>query len=174
MGSRLIDRRRLSVWLRRFAPLRWALKLVVRVIAPTHRVGAVVAVFDDAGRVLLVEHVFRTDYSWGLPGGWINRHEAPIDAVTRELHEELALDIDVRQLLSAARIPATTMANHPSHLGLAYYARLTGGGVVPSGEVLSTRWADPDRIDEELAPFQREAVFAGRAAFDRDTKPAAG
>lgn len=161
------ERRRLSRWLRRVAPLRWALKVAVRAFAPTHYVGAVAAVFDDAGRVLLVEHVFRTDHPWGLPGGWISRGEAPADAVARELREELQLDIEVKELIAAARIPPTRMANHPSHLGLAYYARLRGGQCRPSGEVLGFRWADPDHIDEDLAPFQLEAVLAGRSAFIR-------
>jgi 8-oxo-dGTP diphosphatase len=162
------ERRRLSRWLRRVAPLRWALKVAVRAFAPTHYVGAVAAVFDDAGRVLLVEHVFRTDHPWGLPGGWVSRGESPADAVARELREELQLDVEVKELIGAARIRPTRMANHPSHLGLAYYARLRGGQCTPSsGEVLGFRWADPDRIDEDLAPFQLEAVFAGRSAFTR-------
>lgn len=168
MGFPFVEGRRLSAWLSRVAPLRWVLKAAVRMLAPTHYVGAVAAVFDDSGRVLIVEHVFRTDHPWGLPGGWISRGEAPADAVARELREELQLDIEVKELIAAARIPATRMANHPSHLGLAYYARLRGGRCAPSGEVLSVRWADPDSIDEDLAPFQRHAVLAGRSAFARE------
>src|SRR6266700_944803 len=119
-----IDGRRLSGWLRRYAPLRWALKVAVRLLSPTQYVGAVAAVFDDAGKVLLVEHVFRTDFPWGLPGGWVARGEAPVDAVRREIQEELQLQIDVKELLAVARILPTVMANHPAHLGLAYYAKL--------------------------------------------------
>jgi 8-oxo-dGTP diphosphatase len=163
----LLDRQTLSRWLRRFAPLRWALKAAVRTLAPRHYAGAVVAVFDDEGRVLLVEHVFRTDHPWGLPGGWISRGEDPADAVVREVREELDLAIEVRALTHVARIPASRMANHPSHLGVAYYARLTGGSYKESAEVLRIRWADPDRIEEDLAPFQRRAIELGRAMFDR-------
>jgi 8-oxo-dGTP pyrophosphatase MutT (NUDIX family) len=168
MAFRLIDGRRLSTWLRRYPPLRWALKVAVRLFAPRHYVGAVVAVFDDAGQVLLVEHVFRTDHSWGLPGGWVEPGEAPIDAVRREVQEELQLRIDVKDLLSVERITPTVMANHPSHLGLAYYARLRAGRCTPSGEVLTVKWADPGTIVEDLAPFQRQAILAGRAVFDRE------
>src|SRR6266508_3158068 len=124
MGFLFVERRRLSTWLRRNAPLRWALKVAVRLLAPRHYAGAVAAVFDQAGRVLLVEHVFRTDHPWGLPGGWISRGEAPSEAVVREIREELGMEIEVRELVAAGRVPATRMANHPSHLGLAYYARL--------------------------------------------------
>jgi ADP-ribose pyrophosphatase YjhB (NUDIX family) len=168
MAFRLVDRRFLALSLRRCAPLRWMLKLAVRLFAPTHYVGAVVALFDSGGRVLLVEHVFRTDHPWGLPGGWAHRGELPIDAVKREVEEELQLQMDVKELLFVGNIPSTRMANHPAHLGFAYYARLTAGQCVPSREVLSTRWADPERIEEDLAPFQRRAVLEGRNAFARD------
>ncbi len=94
--------------------------------------------------------------------------EAPVDAVRREIQEELQLQIDVKDLLSVARISPTVMANHPSHLGLAYYARLRAGRCTPSGEVLTVKWVDPGTIEEELAPFQRQAILAGRAAFDRE------
>ena len=166
----LINRRRLSVWLRKYTLLRRVLKIAVRLFASTHYVGAVAALFDDEGRVLLVEHVFRTDHPWGLPGGWVARGETPIDAVTREVQEELRLEVDVRELLSVAIIQETEMAAHPRHLELAYYARLRAGRYTPSSELLSVRWADPEHIDEDLAPFQRAAVVAGRAAFDRDTE----
>lgn len=164
----LADRRRLSVLLRRFTPLRWALKAAVRLLAPTHYVGAVVAIFDDVGRVLIVEHVFRTDHPWGLPGGWISRGEAPAATVAREVREELQLEIEVKELIAASRIPATRLANHPSHLGLAYYARLKSGRCIPSSEVLSVRWADPDNIEEDLSMFQRSAIIAGRSVLARE------
>ena len=77
MGFLFVDAQWLANWPRRCTPLRWVLKAAVRTLTPTHYVGAVAAIFDDAGRVLLVEHVFRTDYPWGLPGGWVSRGEPP-------------------------------------------------------------------------------------------------
>jgi 8-oxo-dGTP pyrophosphatase MutT (NUDIX family) len=167
----VFERQRLAGWLRRVAPLRWGLKAAVRALVPTHYVGAVVAVFDEAGRVLLVEHVFRTDHPWGLPGGWLSRGESPDAAVVREVREELGLTIEIKALTDVARIPATRMANHPSHLGVAYCARLLGGQCALSGEVLSIRWADPDCIAEDLAPFQRRAIALGKVVFDRQKAP---
>ncbi|MEO8257183.1 MAG: NUDIX hydrolase [Acidobacteriota bacterium] len=160
--------------------MRWGLKAAVRLFAPRHHVGAVAAVFDDAGKVLLVEHVFRTDHPWGLPGGWVDPREAPIGTVQREIQEELQMQIDVRALLCVERIAPTVMANHPSHLGLAYYARLLSAGqATPSGEILSSKWVEPGEIEEDLSPFQRQAIVAGRALFDRERaaseeRPASG
>ena len=62
-------------------------------------VGAVGAIFNHAGQVLMVEHVFRPDYVWGLPGGWVNRGENPAYTIEREVKEELNLTVEVKKLL---------------------------------------------------------------------------
>src|SRR2546430_13213622 len=57
----------------------------------TVTVGALI--FDDEGRILLLEHVFRPDSGWGLPGGFINKAEQPETALRRELQEEIGLEV---------------------------------------------------------------------------------
>jgi 8-oxo-dGTP pyrophosphatase MutT (NUDIX family) len=51
--------------------------------------GVMGAVFDAAGRVLLVRQGYMP--GWRLPGGGVDRGEAPAAAVMRELHEEVGL-----------------------------------------------------------------------------------
>src|SRR5207245_7574474 len=34
-------------------------------------------VFDDTGRILLLEHVFRPDKGWGIPGGFLGKGDQP-------------------------------------------------------------------------------------------------
>ena len=46
-------------------------------------------IFDDAGRLLLLEHVFRPDSGWGIPGGFLSKGEQPETALRRELLEEI-------------------------------------------------------------------------------------
>jgi ADP-ribose pyrophosphatase YjhB (NUDIX family) len=160
---------RVASLMRRFRPLVWMLRLATRVLGPRQPVGAVGAIFNDAGQVLLVEHVFRTDFPWGLPGGWIERGEDPENAVKREVAEELHLDIEVKSLLLSAQIPVLPTSGHPKHMGLAYYCRLVGGEVATAPfEVLSIEWCDPRRIPHEMAPFQRRAAELGLEMFQQE------
>ena len=54
--------------------------------------GAVI--FNDEGKVLLLKHRFRAGSGWGLPGGFLEKGEQPIDALRRELREEIGLEVD--------------------------------------------------------------------------------
>ena len=150
--------------------MRFGLSVVARVIAPRQPVGAVGAVFDDQGRVLLVEHMFRTDFPWGLPGGWIERGEDPRQTVAREIGEELGLSVDVGPLLLSEQVPIASRSTHPRHLGLAYCCRLTGGTCLTTSEVVSVEWARPAEIRHQLAPFQHRAIILAADALARATR----
>ncbi|WP_109530353.1 MULTISPECIES: NUDIX domain-containing protein [Nocardia] len=58
---------------------------------PRKRVGADALVFDDIGRILLVDPNYKPD--WDLPGGMAEVNEPPDNAVRRELAEELDLHL---------------------------------------------------------------------------------
>ncbi len=53
-------------------------------------------IFDDAGRVLLVEHADAR--RWVAPGGSIDPGEIPADALVREVWEETGLHVAPRRL----------------------------------------------------------------------------
>jgi ADP-ribose pyrophosphatase YjhB (NUDIX family) len=141
-----------------WTPLRWLVRGAVRVVAPTHRVGAVGVVFDPQGRVLLVEHAFRTDFPWGLPGGWVESGEEPSAAVRRELREELGLDVEVGELAECAVVGRIRTSTHPVHLGLAYACELKSGAGTLSIEALGYDWIDPSSSTKVLSPFQQAAI----------------
>src|SRR5256886_13377462 len=50
-------------------------------------------IFDDDGRILLLEHVFRPDSGWGVPGGFLTRGEQPEAGLRRELREEIGIEV---------------------------------------------------------------------------------
>jgi ADP-ribose pyrophosphatase YjhB (NUDIX family) len=143
--------------------LRAGMRVAAYLVAPRQPVGAVGVVRDEAGQVLLVEHVFRTDFPWGLPGGYVRRGEDPRHAVSREISEELGLQVEVGRLLLAEPIGLVERSTHPRHMGLAYECRLRGGTIVASAEVVSCEWVQPSAITRTLAPFQRRAIESALA-----------
>ncbi len=61
------------------------------------RMGAGAVIRDDAGRVLVVKPTYKEP--WELPGGAVEEGESPAAACRRELREELALDVEVGELV---------------------------------------------------------------------------
>jgi len=168
----MVFKQYLAVWLQRVWPLRWAFSIAVRLFAPTNYVGVMAAVFNDNGQVLLVEHVFRPDYPWGLPGGWIERGESPAGALQRELEEELNLTVDVKRILFCEPQGVHRSSSTPRGLGIAYYCRAvtTQLGDIEHArsayEVLGADWIDPARIEWKLARLHQLAVDLGRKEFE--------
>ena len=64
-------------------------------------VTTAVAIFNDEGQLLLLEHVFRPDSGWGLPGGFLSGSEQPEEGLRREIREEIGVELtDVRLLFT--------------------------------------------------------------------------
>ncbi|MFI6446942.1 NUDIX domain-containing protein [Kitasatospora sp. NPDC050543] len=70
--------------------------IVQSVDATGDTVAAAVLLFDEQGRVLLVDPVYKP--AWEFPGGVVERGEAPTDAAVREAAEELGLGLDASAL----------------------------------------------------------------------------
>lgn len=64
---------------------------------PRKRVGADALIRDDRERILLVDPTYKPD--WDLPGGMAEANEPPHEALRRELHEELGLDLHIGAML---------------------------------------------------------------------------
>lgn len=76
-------------------PLVPASEYVARL--PRKRMAAAVLLHDKRGRVLLLEPSYKPN--WELPGGAVEDHEAPWEAATRELLEELGWPVQLGPLL---------------------------------------------------------------------------
>lgn len=170
-----LPKRHIARWLQYFPPLRWLLALLVRVWVPRHYVGAVGAIFNEAGQVLLLEHVFRPYYPWGLPGGWVERSENPADTIRREAKEELGLSIEVKQLVLCQVQGERWTDTTPSGLGLVYYCRLAKGAptsdmieVQKGHEILSLAWVDPAEMGYRLSPLEQNGVRLAKQVFEHE------
>lgn len=135
----------------RHAPwLVYAARSVWRIRQPRFTAGVVAVVLNDVGQVLLVEHVFHPHNPWGLPGGWVDRHEDPAETVLRELREELELDAEVGALLLAKLA-------FGNHLDFAYRCYTSGSIGRLSSELLDYRWIDPTDLPR-LQTFHHAAI----------------
>lgn len=162
-------RKKIQKLLTSSALTRALLRLAVSLFAPRNLVGAVGVVFDQEGRILIAEHVYRSRFRWGLPGGWIERGEDPAAALQREMREELALEVKVGDVLLCKTEATESRLFSPRSIGVAFLCTTEGEPVVSSSEILQTRWAEPDEACREVMPFQREAI-AVAAKRRRDTR----
>lgn len=70
---------------------------------PRKRMASTVLLFDESGRVLVVEPTY-VDFM-ELPGGSVDLDESPRQAAVREVKEELGLDRDPGRLLAMDWVP---------------------------------------------------------------------
>lgn len=119
--------------------------------------GVAGVIFNTEGQVLLVEHVFHPHAPWGLPGGWVDRHESPADALQREMREELALEVTIGPVLLCE-------LDFGNHLDLAYLC-YTGGSVGPlSSELLDHGWFSTFSLPR-LHKFHYRAIIRAMEIF---------
>ncbi|MDI9634502.1 NUDIX hydrolase [Geitlerinema splendidum] len=121
-----------------------------RLTRPRFSAGVVGVVINQAGQILIVEHVFHPRTAWGLPGGWVEWNELPSDTLLREMREELALEVEVGPIVALKR-------GIMMHLDFAYLCRPLGAVGRLSSELLDYRWEAIDSLPR-LHPFHRYAV----------------
>lgn len=108
---------------------------------PIVGVGAIV--FDDAGRVLLVERGKPPSLGlWSVPGGKLEPRETLAQAVAREVLEETGLIVEVGTLACVLE----RMADDYHFVLLDYYARVTGGQLAAASDARAARFVDQDQL----------------------------
>ncbi len=112
------------------------------------RVGAVV--FDADNRLLLVRQNNRP--FWVLPGGTLEPGETIAECIIREIKEEAALDITLKQLLFVADFFTPTGGQV---LDVVFLAHFCGGQLIP----------------EETENINEMGFFTLEAVQQLDTKP---
>jgi 8-oxo-dGTP diphosphatase len=109
-------------------------------------------IFDDIGRILLLEHVFRPDSGWGIPGGFLGKGEQPEEALKRELREEVGLEVEAVELLFARTLP------RPRQIEIYFQAKPVGFAEPCSFEIKRAEWFSLDDLPPELSQDQRRLI----------------
>ena len=151
----------------RLLPVR-ARRRIVRTLAPSFTVGSICVIERADGAVLLVHQSYRN--SWGIPGGLLNRGEAPDDAARREVLEEVGLRIEL------IGEPAVVVAPTPHRVDVVYRARLAEGedpdAARPcSPEIREVGWFATDAFPDLQAETSAALVALARSARNPQAVP---
>lgn len=124
--------------------------------APVIRIAAAV-ILDGEGRVLLVRK--RGTEAFMQPGGKIGEGESAIEALARELREELGCGIGGgHRALGCFRAAAAKEAGSVVEAEL--FAIDLLGEIAPAAEIEEARWHHPDdKAGFTLAPLTRDHVI---------------
>ena len=113
-------------------------------------VAAYAVVQDDRGRVLLTRR--RESSEWVLPGGSVEEHEAPWEALFREVSEETGLDVSI------GRLVGVYAKRDERDLVFVFTASRTGGELRASNERDRVEFVDPGDLPEETSQRDRERI----------------
>jgi len=124
---------------------RWTMRLAHTRFTVT--AGAVI--FNDKREVLLLKHRFRAGSGWGLPGGFMEHGEQPIDALRRELREEIGLEVDDVEIFAARSF------KKPKQVEVLFRARANAEVKTRTMEVERAEWFALDALPDGLPRDQR-------------------
>ena len=136
----------------RFAPIKMLMRLAIHVVVARHRLGVAVVGLDERRRILMLKHVFHPISPWGLPGGWLGRHEDPATCALRELKEETGL--------SAVLGPIVHISSEkkPAHLVITFLAQIQPGPMRLSSEIIEAGWFSYENRPSPLLKNVEEAL----------------
>jgi ADP-ribose pyrophosphatase YjhB (NUDIX family) len=106
------------------------------------------AIFNDEGKVLLLDHVFRPDSGWGLPGGFMSNGEQPEEGLRRELREEIGIELEEVEMLFARSLGRLRQVE------IYFRAKAVGVPQPRSIEIKSAGWFAIDALPPELSRDQ--------------------
>ena len=125
---------------------------ILRLAHTRFAVTAAALIFNQTGQILLLKHRFRAGSGWGLPGGFLETGEQPIDALRRELREELDLEIQDVEIFTARSFRKVKQVE------VLFRGRANGSVTPRTMEVERAEWFSLDALPQGLPRDQRTLV----------------
>jgi 8-oxo-dGTP pyrophosphatase MutT (NUDIX family) len=133
--------------------------------------SAIACIRDSRGRLLLLRRGDGDDL-WGFPGGAMEPGERAVDAVVREVQEEIGLEIEPLELIGVYSAPEYAFAysngDWVQPVGMLFACRIVGGELeLDQDEVLGAHYFGPDELPKMrpccVAKAEDAFSFQGRA-----------
>lgn len=128
---------------------------IIRTTQNKFTVSVAAIVLNKKGELLLLNHIMRPRFNWGIPGGFINHGEQPEDSLRRELREETGIELEDIEFIRVRTINR--------HVEILYRAKGKGKAEVKSHEISDIGWFRPDNLPDEVSGVQKKII---REFFD--------
>ncbi|MBY0508553.1 MAG: NUDIX hydrolase [Rhodospirillaceae bacterium] len=127
-------------------------RLVIGLFNTRFHISVVGVFLTPDGKVLVLKHVFRRLYPWGLPAGFVNAGESPEHAMVREVKEETGLDVRVSRVVEVRPV-------RPRHMEVVVAGAVTPGPTLrPNHEIFEGAFTAPDALPDGMMPSQAEII----------------
>jgi ADP-ribose pyrophosphatase YjhB (NUDIX family) len=113
--------------------------------------GVDTAVFDEAGRVLLIQRA--DNHKWAMPGGASEVGDTPAENAAREVWEETGYEVEVTHLLGVFDNTRYLRSMNRHGYLMLFAGKVTGGETTLSTESLDVQWFALNAIPwDEMSP----------------------
>jgi 8-oxo-dGTP diphosphatase len=133
------------------------------------RVGADALLRDQQGRILLVDPKYKPD--WDMPGGMAEANEPPLDALRRELTEELGLEVPASDMTLLCLDWVSPHGPWDDSLMFIFNAgtltdQQIDGLRLTDNELAGYEFCAPELAQQRLRPYVWQRVHAALKALD--------